>query len=682
MSHETSQNPIEESKIDDLGHILRVGQAVVGEPDYNERIDVFRIANEGDRAQVYQMWAVDKFATNPVAYEAVKAFNLAGAVEGKEGWAQLLEHISGVTAIATHLESLLEKHGAQPVDTSSVEAAALFDNIEKPLAVSVGAHMWEDVILETAALVHDFEKPAEIAAAQEMAKQGNAGGLENSRDNPVLREGRLWRYLHDHGVSDDVILAAQNTGRSDRFFSDLDDYTDSTVKKALQDREALANLLGVDRDAVDTMTPGQRRRASIEAKGRVAALIGISDALAAQFKFQGITDAQIDNMSQYYLSYKKDPESVAFFGRDWPEYYKEVRRYLIDQVPEANREALEADLAAMTHEQVFNETVLPLVLGPSLIQRSRARHVAGQPNTYDKLRYPERHWQQVDMWSEAKADDPEKNEDVMYQDQEVLVLTDGATDKSGVTYTSGKTGGKVLAELASSVAAKSHKVGYELADEVTAAVRDFYSENNPEALSDPSKRAATTLVAARLVGQQLVITQIGDTNVRLTMTDGSRQVFTNDKQVDAENAALRADHIKSALENFVQTHGHQPNEDEQRDIVASGRAVIQDRLNRQYELQNSVEDPRGYGTIDGSEIPRNFSNGQPTEYVKTLVFPATQVAMIELVSDGFYSQFPESAMTADYQELYQRIHREDPDKYQQYLSTKSKDDASVIIASL
>lgn len=289
----------------------------------------------------------------------------------------------------------------------------------------------------------------------------------------------------------------------------------------------------------------------------------------------------------------------------------------------------------------------------------------------------------LQSWAEAKAGDPARNEDVLFADEQVLVLADGATDKTGFVYPSGKSGGRELAEIAVEVASRSQNTGYELADEVTNAVQNFYSQHNPDALTDPSKRAASTLVAARLRGEELVITQIGDTNIRITMLDGSEQILTNDKLVDTENAQRRADHIQSQLASFVESQGREPNTEEKAAIVASGREVILDRLKTQYMLQNNAEDNTyGYGTVDGTTIPRTFANGEPTNYVKTFVFPAGEIKTVELVSDGFYGEFPEEADVESYQQLYHQIHETDPDKNLRYLSTKPIDDASVVIARM
>ena len=246
-------------------------------------------------------------------------------------------------------------------------------------------------------------------------------------------------------------------------------------------------------------------------------------------------------------------------------------------------------------------------------------------------------------WSVAKSTDPTQNEDVHYIDVNVAILADGATDKTGVEYPSGKTGGKELAEIATSVAAASDKNGYELADEVTAAITNFYTTTNPEALTDASKRAATTLVAARIVGDELIITQIGDTNVRLTMTDDTVQIITNDKLVDTENANTRSKHVADQLAQFESDNGRVPNTEERKAIVASGREAIIDRLRTQYLLENSTEDATyGYATLSGTNIPREFSDGTPTNYVKTFSIPVSQIVTIELASDGFYGKFPDT----------------------------------------
>lgn len=293
---------------------------------------------------------------------------------------------------------------------------------------------------------------------------------------------------------------------------------------------------------------------------------------------------------------------------------------------------------------------------------------------------PMRHkFSSIETWTRGKADNPARNEDRLHASETVLVLADGATDKTGVKYPSGKTGGRELAEIATRVAANSLNIGYELADEVTDAVREFYAANNPDALSDASKQAATTLAVARIFDDTLTVTQLGDTNIRITHTDGSSEVLTNDKLVDTENAITRAEYIRAHLSGL----GHEPTAAELEEIIAGGRAAILDRLSSQYLLQNNNADKEyGYCFVDGKDIHRTFTDGAPTHFVKVFAYPVKQLVRVELVSDGFYGEFPQGASVEEYQALYEHLHQEDPHKYLKYLSTKPIDDATVVTAEL
>ncbi len=288
----------------------------------------------------------------------------------------------------------------------------------------------------------------------------------------------------------------------------------------------------------------------------------------------------------------------------------------------------------------------------------------------------------AETWTRAKSLDSDANEDVLFADSTVIALADGATDKSGIEYLSGKTGGRELAELATQIAATSEKSGYVLTDEITGRIREFYTDNNSEALDDKSKRASTTLAVARLIGNYVVITQVGDTNIRVTRHDGSIDIFTNDKDIDYENAKLRAQAIYAGFEQFQKQFERVPSVRETQKIIDAGRDAIDTNLHNQYRLQNNASEIDGYGTIDGSDIPQQFRKGNPTDFVKTMQYEAGEIATIELVSDGFYGQFPEVVSIEAYKRLYQDIHRRDPYKYLEYLSTKSRDDASVAIARL
>lgn len=280
----------------------------------------------------------------------------------------------------------------------------------------------------------------------------------------------------------------------------------------------------------------------------------------------------------------------------------------------------------------------------------------------------------------GKSSDPAACEDHVLYDNQALVLADGATDQSGVRYENGRSGGANLARLACELSLRSRQDGYALADEITAGVREFYAKHNTAALDDGAKRAATTLLVARLHENELRLTQIGDSNIRLTFHDQTTRILSNDKEIDDENADRRAQYIEEALASYAQKHGHKPTDNDLEAIVKAAREQISSRLKNQYQLQNNVDEALGYGIINGQTIPAFRDDGTPTDFVKTYTVNADSLASIELASDGFYGAFAESATVDGYDHLYEEIHRADPHKYKAYRSTKSLDDASVIIA--
>lgn len=269
----------------------------------------------------------------------------------------------------------------------------------------------------------------------------------------------------------------------------------------------------------------------------------------------------------------------------------------------------------------------------------------------------------VDSFSVAKT--PQRNEDAFRWSGDRLVLADGATDKTGLDF-GGKTGGEIASQVAAEVALRSSQVGVPLVEEVTVAIREVYRQQNPRALDDSAARFATTLVVARIVGDELIVTRVGDSSFRIN----GRQEFTNGKAIDEENALARQRYIQLALASEVIP----ASEERRRQIMTAAREAILPRLKLQHLEQNNPDSPYGYGVLDGGVVPQKF--------VEVHRFPLAAVTSVELMSDGFFDAFPAQATTDAWRELHRRIHREDPDKYLRYLSTKSNDDATVIVAHL
>lgn len=251
---------------------------------------------------------------------------------------------------------------------------------------------------------------------------------------------------------------------------------------------------------------------------------------------------------------------------------------------------------------------------------------------------------------------PPKNEDFTGYNATTIVLSDGATDKTGIRYDDNggddfKTGGEVASRLAVDTVLSSSQSGNDLIAEITAAAQEFYKQHNPEALDNSALRFATTLVAAQIIGDELVVTQVGDSSFRINATDE----YTNDKAIDGELAAIRGRYIAETGD------------------IDGGRASIMPRLKTQHKLQNNDQEELGYGAIDGVTIP--------TKFIKTYRFPLRTIQTIEIVSDGYFGAFPVDPTIDGYERLHEHIEQVDPNKIKEYPSTKTGDDRTVMIVT-
>lgn len=255
----------------------------------------------------------------------------------------------------------------------------------------------------------------------------------------------------------------------------------------------------------------------------------------------------------------------------------------------------------------------------------------------------------IEQFSEGK--NPPKNEDFVGFNDTTIVLSDGATDKSGQRF-NGRSGGELAAELVVTTCLQSNHSGEALITDITSALRSLYEQINPAALTDSSYRFAATVVVAKLSDEDLIITQVGDSSFRINGTD----TYVNTKHVDTLTANARKQYIELTND------------------IAGSRDFILPLLKAQHVYQNNADSPLGYGVIDGSPVP--------TRFIQTFTFKKSEVSSLELVSDGYYAAFPKTVSIDAYEALHEHIEQVDPHKCGAYLSTKLSDDRTVIIAHL
>jgi len=255
----------------------------------------------------------------------------------------------------------------------------------------------------------------------------------------------------------------------------------------------------------------------------------------------------------------------------------------------------------------------------------------------------------VQLFTEAKV--PGKNEDAVLHGDKTIVLGDGATDRMGLAFGS-ESGGQVASRIATETAFKSSLNGPDLIAEVTEEITNSYKSKHPLALEDPAYRISTMLLVARISGDQLIVTSVGDIALRVN----GNTIYLEQMLIDQLTSGMRSAYIHATGD------------------VEGSVEVILPSIRSQHLYQNNKEHPLGFGVIDGTPVP--------AEFIKTYTFDLVEIETIEIVSDGYYGAFPDGVGIGAYERLYAHIEEVDPHKYKKYASTKSKDDRTVVIAEL
>jgi len=248
----------------------------------------------------------------------------------------------------------------------------------------------------------------------------------------------------------------------------------------------------------------------------------------------------------------------------------------------------------------------------------------------------------VTVFSEGK--NPPKNEDSFGYNDTCFVVCDGSTGKRGEPY-NGETGGKIASSLMTGAALESKLNGEALVEHLTLVL-----EKKRLALQKMGHEIEleTTLACARIVGNLLYVTQVGDTAFRI---NGS-ETHENHAVIDTLMSRTRAQYIEL-------THD-----------IEGGRDYIMPLLLNEEPYRNNPNNPAGYGVIDGNQVPSQF--------IKSYTFNLADVRTLEIYTDGYFA-IPETANIKDYEELNIRVQKEDPYKCLVYPSTKSADDRTVMI---
>jgi len=252
----------------------------------------------------------------------------------------------------------------------------------------------------------------------------------------------------------------------------------------------------------------------------------------------------------------------------------------------------------------------------------------------------------VQTFSKGKIEN--KNEDYFDYNKTCFVIADGATDKSGRKY-NGKTGGELVSRIVVKECLSTNLNGTKLVNHINNKIKELYAELNIlEVIKDARFRFTCGFICARILDDKVFITYLGDLGFRI---DGS-ETYQEKSQIDINNSEARSRYIRETND------------------VNGSRDHIMPLLLKQFEYQNNPQEPLGYGVIDGSETPLKF--------VKTFEYDLEKIHTIELFSDGYFDVSQEVSIEA-WEKTFEKVEKEDLDKWKKYKSTKSKDDRTIAI---
>ena len=240
------------------------------------------------------------------------------------------------------------------------------------------------------------------------------------------------------------------------------------------------------------------------------------------------------------------------------------------------------------------------------------------------------------------------NEDYFDYNKNCFVIADGATDKSKVQYNH-KTGGELVSRMVVKECLSTKLNGIDLVNHINKKIKELYDKLHiSEKIKDPKFRFACSFICVRITGNKLIITYLGDSGLRINGTD----VYQEIKQIDTNNSKERSKYIRETND------------------VKGSRDHIMSLLLQQFEYQNNPQEPLGYGVLDGTKTPSKF--------VKTFEYAIDKIKIIELFSDGYFD-VPQKVSIEAWEKVFEKVEKDDPDKWKKYKSTKSKDDRTIAI---
>lgn len=282
----------------------------------------------------------------------------------------------------------------------------------------------------------------------------------------------------------------------------------------------------------------------------------------------------------------------------------------------------------------------------------------------DRFRYP-----QVEALTICKSKkDQSLNEDLWFANKGTFAVVDGSKPRITLDF-KGKSGAQFAAETVREVLLNTNSSvnGAELVDKITEKLNERIDEIGFREVvdKDPLARPAALFSCARITGEKIIITALGDVGVRVN----GKVVHSQSFETEEAMAEKRIHAMKKAYkENPHLSHD---------ELFLIGVEAISKDLKQQYKYFNNPNSELGLGIIDGNAVPEKFIN--------VYKFNLGGIKSVEIFSDGYFI-LPDSQEIEDWERGFAEGEKEDPLRWRTYPAVKGafkdnfSDDRTILIA--
>ncbi len=266
--------------------------------------------------------------------------------------------------------------------------------------------------------------------------------------------------------------------------------------------------------------------------------------------------------------------------------------------------------------------------------------------------------------------EPSLNEDSWVVKEDTFAVIDGSGPRVSLKF-EGKSGGKFAADIVKEIllTTSSNINGRELVTLITYRFNKRIDEIGARDIiqKTPEGRPAALFTVARIIGDKVVITALGDVGCRI-----------NGKIIHRES--FRTEELMTVKRIQAMRRAKKQNPDiSDEELLKIGRQAIDADLKKQVKKYfNNQDNKLGLGIIDGQKVPGKF--------IKVYRFDLRKIKSLEIFSDGYF-KLPAVAEIESWEQGFFTGEREDPLRWSLYPAVKGagkdtfSDDRTILIVN-